>query len=65
VLLSAKSLNQHYHDEQILQETQLPPWMELDTIYYIKVKGREQLDKAKGHIKMCECTEIYEKDMVN
>ena len=65
ILISAKSIFPTHGDEEILQETSLPPWMERDTVYYFKIKGKDEVGKPKGAIKMCQCMEIFEKDVVN
>jgi hypothetical protein len=42
-------------DEKILDESCLPPWLELDTLYYFGDKMKEDNYKPKGDIKMIEC----------
>ena len=53
---------EHYNDEKILDENSLPPWMEIDTLYYFstndyieKIKLGNTEFKPKGEIKMLEC----------
>ena len=38
-----------YNDEKILDESSLPPWMELDTLYYY---DNHNTLNPKGEIKM-------------
>lgn len=63
VLISAKPLNPDYIDEEILQESALPPWMELDSLYQFKIESKENIGKGKKGLKMAECIEVFEKDM--
>ncbi|CAK57824.1 unnamed protein product (macronuclear) [Paramecium tetraurelia] len=63
ILVSAKPLYSDYNDEKILQESQLPPWLELDTITYFKQKEEGKPPKAKGDVKMLDCQEIIIKNM--
>lgn len=56
LLVSAKSLYPElYNDEKILFEQDLPPWLELDTLLYFKVKDENKAPKSKGNIKMIDC----------
>ncbi|CAD8111062.1 unnamed protein product [Paramecium primaurelia] len=63
ILVSAKPLYSDYNDEKILNESQLPPWLELDTITYFKQKEDGKSPKAKGDVKMLDCQEIIIKNM--
>ncbi|CAD8118152.1 unnamed protein product [Paramecium sonneborni] len=63
ILVSAKPLYPDYNDEKILHESQLPPWLELDTITYFKQKEEGKPPKAKGDVKMLDCQEIIIKNM--
>ncbi|CAD8207552.1 unnamed protein product [Paramecium octaurelia] len=63
ILVSAKPLYSDYNDEKILQESQLPPWLELDTITYFKQNEDGKPPKAKGDVKMLDCQEIIIKNM--
>ena len=38
--------------------------MELDTLYYFKVKSKEDIGTGKGKVKMVDVVELSEKDMV-
>lgn len=64
ILISAKSLSPFYSDEKILQANQLPPWMELDCLYYFKIKSKEDVGTGTSKVKMAEALDISEKDMV-
>ena len=64
ILVSAKSLSPFYSDEKILAANQLPPWMELDCLYYIKAKSKDDFGKPTCKVKMAEALDITEKDMV-
>lgn len=63
LLISAKSLDPYYCDEEILQETDLPPSFDLDTLYYYKLKNKDDIGEPKYVGNMAECLEIFEKDM--
>ncbi|KAL4426634.1 hypothetical protein ABPG74_018712 [Tetrahymena malaccensis] len=63
ILISAKPLSTEYFDEEILQETDLPPWMELDTLYQFKIESKENIGKPKKGLKMSQCIEVFDKDM--
>ncbi|KAL4465713.1 hypothetical protein ABPG72_012395 [Tetrahymena utriculariae] len=63
ILISAKPLSSEYFDEEILQETDLPPWMELDTLYQFKIESKENIGKPKKGLKMSQCIEVFDKDM--
>ena len=47
-------------DEIILEENLLPPWMELDTIYFFPI---DEKIPENENIPMKDCLEIIEKDM--
>ncbi|KRX03678.1 hypothetical protein PPERSA_10362 [Pseudocohnilembus persalinus] len=63
LLVSSKSLNPHYCDEELLDVKDLPHWLELDTLYYYKIKNKDEIGEPKGQINMKDCIEIFEKDM--
>lgn len=65
ILISAKPLFDNDQDEEILEENKLPPWMELDTLYYFRFKDEKDKTNKKGEIKMKECLDVNEKDMSN
>lgn len=65
ILISAKSVSPFYSDEKILQNNQLPPWMDLDTLYYFKIKNKDDIGQAKGKVILSEVLEITEKDMTS
>lgn len=64
ILVSAKSISPFYSDEKILAENILPPWMELDALYYFKVKSKDDIGTGNAKVKMAEVLNISEKDMV-
>jgi hypothetical protein len=37
ILISSKPLFEDFTDESILENSKIPPWMELDTLYYFKL----------------------------
>lgn len=51
-----------YNDEKILDESSLPPWMELDTLYYFGDNIQTE-NRPSGEIKMIECQELILKNM--
>ena len=64
-LISSKSLYKDNQDDKILPESSLPYWMKFDTIYYYKIKGKSEVsNQFSGSIKISECIEITQKDMV-
>lgn len=53
-----------YNDEQVLDESKLPPVFELDTIYYYNLEEDKDLSAPKSSIKMIDCQEVIIKDMI-
>lgn len=64
-LISAKSLglDPNYEDEKILQENEVPTNFNLDTLYYFKIKTKDELGQPKGVINMMNCLDVLVKDM--
>ena len=48
-----------------MDEKGLPPWMELDTMYYYTMDDENDASEPKGDIPMKECLEILVKDKEN
>lgn len=61
LLVSAKSLGQQ--DSIILSETDFPPWMDSDTLYYYKQSNHPEMAPRKG-IKMQPSIVIENRDMM-
>jgi len=62
ILISAKSISPIYSDEKILQNNQLPPWMNLDTLYEVKIKSKDEIGQPKCKVILSEVLEITDKD---
>lgn len=58
ILISAKSLNNLIQDDTILTEDELPPWFELETIYYFQFKNKEDDSPFIGKIALRNCLNI-------
>lgn len=62
VLISAKPLNNEIKDDIILTENDLPPWLELETIYYFHCKHDEDKSPFVGKIALRNCISITMED---
>jgi len=62
VLLSAKSLSDCLKDDIILKDEDLPPWLELETIYYFQCKSIDDSSPFIGKISLRNCLSITVED---
>lgn len=62
ILVSAKSLNPSFQDDFILSEDKLPPWLELETIYYFQFRSNEDSSPFIGKISLRNCISITIED---
>ena len=62
VLLSAKPLNDGLKDDIILKDEDLPPWLELETIYYFQCKSNDDSSPFIGKISLRNCVSITVED---
>jgi len=63
ILISSKPLfSKEEADENIIKESQLPPKMELDTIYYYQYDFEGDASGPKGSIPMVSCLDILKDD---
>lgn len=66
ILISSKTLfSNEEADENIIKESQLPPKMELDTIYYYQYEFEGDSSGPKGSIPMTKCLDVLKDDKQN
>lgn len=65
-LISSKPIfNDSQLDEQIIEDKQLPPKIELDTLYYYSYDGEGDTTERKGAIRMNDCHDIIRDESKN
>lgn len=62
ILISAKPLSEGLKDDIILNEEDLPPWLELETIYYFQCKNNDDSSPFIGKISLRNVINITVED---